>query len=136
MNLPGSTSPRTTEHDRQDLAEQREFPETKNLDEYYLVNKKPYGFEYFNIDEGVHEIPSFQKWAQEIDDFIKEKIEDESLDNSLETYHNIMDVLVDTMGLHPDTENRVKMKKLYGWIKGVLKPQLIIDRRKRKILDA
>ena len=111
-----------------------EYPPPENLDEYYLAKKQPYGFEYFGVDEKAQKVKSYQKWAQGIDDFVREEIEIQQLENTLGVYKNLIDEIAFALELRPEINGAVRLEKTYKWIKNVLGPQRKINRRKREIL--
>jgi len=108
-----------------------EFPEATNLEEYYVSQKKPYGLEYFGIEDGFE---TYNTYAQEIDDFIKGEIENNLLENSLGTYRAIIEELMLSMGLDSKLDTIEKFKKVHGWIKKVIKPQRLLEEKKKNIL--
>lgn len=79
-------------------------------------------------------MPTFKEWAAGIDDFVRMEIVNNQLEDSLETYNNIISSIMKGMGLHKDTVGSVKMERLYRWINEVVRPQKLIEYRKRQIL--
>lgn len=110
------------------------WPEAKTLDEYRMTRKAPYAFAYFNVGEDVQKIPSFQNWAVGIDDFVHLEIVNNKLEDSLDTYHNVLSSIIKGMSINKDTVGSVKMEKLYRWINEVIRPQKEIEYRKKRIL--
>lgn len=91
--------------------------------------------EYFNLDESIRGIDTYKEWAKGIDEFVMNEIEYSSLENSLKTYDHIINGILESIGLNPDTNGAVKMEKLFNWISKVLIPERDLSRRKQEIIN-
>ena len=114
--------------------EDKQFPEPTNLDEYYAIKQQPYAFDYFQLEE-VANISTYQKYAEFIDEFVREEIKSKSLTNSFDTYKHIVEDILYNLNLHPDTTGNIKIERIYRWIKNILTPQRKIKERKRKLFN-
>jgi hypothetical protein len=103
------------------------------LDEYHLAKKQPYGLEYFGIDKPVK---LYTEYAEGLDEFVKEQIESNQLENNLESYKVIMDSIMASMMLSDEIRGSAKLEKIYKWVTKILGPQRKLEEKKRKILGA
>ena len=79
-------------------------------------------------------MPTYQKYAEYIDTFVRDEIYLKSLTDSFDTYHDIIGSLLSNLNLDKNTIGIVKMERLYKWIKGILLPRQKIDKRKKELL--
>ena len=131
-NLQSNISPRGSSGGTRYLVE-KQFPEPENLNEYYAIKKQPYAFDFFNVGE-LKSLPTYQKYAEYIDTFVRDEIYLKSLTDSFDTYHDIIGSLLSNLNLDKNTIGIVKMERLYKWIKGILLPRQKIDKRKKELL--
>ena len=111
-----------------------EFPEAETVEEYIATRKEPYTFHYFQMPDELRGIESYKEWGEFIDSFVLSEIDFLQLEDSVRSYENILDEVVYSLGIREDTVSKVKVEKLYKWIKNVLIPQRKIERRKKEIL--
>ena len=78
---------------------------------------------------------SYQKWADFIDTYIGSEVVENNIEDSVGAYHRILDDIIMSLNLNPDTKSSVKLDKIYRWLKNVIIPQQKIDRRKKEILN-
>ena len=135
MNLPSNTSRSNVIHEEIEIDGKRDFPKPETVNEYYEFKNEPYSLEYFNLSPELRKMERYQKYAQYLDDFVMGEIKDNSLDNNLDSYSNILSEVMESIQMNPDTTSLVKLEKLYNWIKNVLTPQRNLDRRKKEILN-
>ena len=131
-NLQSNTPRESHSHEDFRLAEQQEFPEPTNLEEYEIAFKKPYALEYFQFNDDLRNVETYNDRAKEIDEFVKGEINLFEMEDNLETYKAVIDEMLISLNLHPNTSGVVKMEKLYNWIKNVITPQRDIMRRRKQ----
>lgn len=104
--------------------------EVKNLDEYQQWYKEPYSLKFFEVSN----LPTFTKYADTIESYVRSQIESLHLSDTLDSYRSVIREVERAMGLQENAESSWKMEKIAKWIKGILMPQSKIEERKRRIL--
>jgi len=79
-------------------------------------------------------MPTYRKYAEVIDEYIKNEITTKELENTLETYDHIVSKLFESMGISDDISSMIKLEKLYHWITRIIGPQTKLEESKRLIL--
>lgn len=110
--------------------------EPLTVEEYVATRNEPYSLHYLGLPQELRQASSYKKYGEFIDNFISNEIAENQLQDGIDTYTNIINDLISSIGLSDNTKANVKLDKLYRWIKYVIAPQRKIENRKRKILNA
>jgi len=113
----------------------REYPPVENIDEYIESRKEPYTLEYFSLPKNLRGVKTYQKYGENIDNFVRDEMVRLNLNNKIETYKSIIDDILSSLDIHQETNAMVKLEKINKWIKNVLLPQRKIDLNKLNILE-
>jgi len=54
------------------------------------------------------------------------------MENNLESYDSIIEDILTSLGVHPQTSGVVKLEKLYNWVKNYLNPKREIERKRNQ----
>jgi len=103
------------------------------LAEYVESRKQPYAFEFLNLGKEFGTFPLYQKWGGQIDEFVKSEMDSMQLNDTIESYESILRNVLDSIGVHPETNSRVVLEKLYKWITKIVAPQRKLERRREEI---
>ena len=76
----------------------------------------------------------YYKYAKYLDEFVAGEMEDNSLEDNLESFDNVLKDIMKSIKMNPDTNSLVKLEKLYSWIKRVLIPNRDIERKRKEII--
>ena len=112
------------------------MPEAVTVSEYIATRKESYSLYHLGIPQELRGVSNYQKYGEFIDNFINDEINLNQLEDNIDSYRNILDGIMASIGLDENTKANIKLDKLYRWIKNVVIPQGKIERKKRKILNA
>ena len=109
--------------------------EPLTVEEYVATRNEPYSLHYLGLPQELRSVSNYKKYGEFIDSFISNEVAENQLEDGVDTYTNIINDLISSIGLSGNTKANVKLDKLYRWIKYVITPQRKIENRKRKILN-
>lgn len=136
ITTPISNLPTDSYRPRSDKADvevvQKELPTPDTLEAYLGVFQKPYALSHFGVT--APEMPAYQGWADIIDTYVQNEMEQKNFKDSLSTYREIIDSVVGSLGLDHRVDGHTRMRKVALWIRDVLLPSQRIELKKQRIL--
>jgi len=81
---------------------------------YKQVNKIPYTAKYFNVEP--MEIPMINGKLNRIEDYIKSQIERRGLEDTTESYDNIMQEIFEAMGIEKTLRSDIRLDKIVKFL--------------------
>ena len=105
---------------------------------YEKMRGKPYSAEYFKIDVWDEltdelDIDGLKGKARTVDEWIREKIKREKLEDNVDTYKTVLEQYKDELNIHKTLRNDEKLDRIVKYI-ALLKKQRKLDERKRELL--
>ena len=120
------------------------IPEKSKIDPplsiYEKENGKPYTADYFKIIgwellEGEYDIDKIRDKVHLIEEWIRDKIKNSNLEDSLESYKNIMERYFNELNIGKTEKNESKLERIYLYLQ-LLKKQKKIDDERRELIDS
>jgi hypothetical protein len=81
---------------------------------YKQVNKIPYTAKYFNVERS--EIPMINGTLNRIEDYVKSQIERRGLEDTLESYNNVMQEIFEAMGMEKTLRSDIRLDKIVKFL--------------------
>jgi len=131
------------EPERLEKVEDRQAEPTKTippLSVYNKINGKPYSVDFFDIKEWDlinGDMPDFEdkiKKVNLIEDYIGDEIDEYNLEDSVESYQNLIDKYIKILDIKPTEKSESKLERVYLYLELMAK-QKKLDKRRREILD-
>ena len=108
------------------------------LSAYEKVEGKPYSVEHFKVDnwdilDDTTDITNLRGKIKTIESFINRVIGEDDLEDSLETYKNIMDQYNKTLNIKSNEKTSLKIERLSSYF-NLLNKQKDLEEKRRKLL--
>lgn len=105
---------------------------------YEKMRERPYTAEYFKLTDwdaltDELDVLGTKEKARTVEEWVKEKIKREKLEDTTETYNEILDQYKDELGIKKTLKNDEKLDRIVKYI-ALLKKQRKLDERKRELL--
>ena len=108
------------------------------LSAYDKITGKPYSVEYFkidewdNIDEDVPDVFDKKAKVKFVEDWVKERIKKLNLEDSIESYDEIMNQYKQELNISKTEKNESKLDRIYSYFK-LLAKQAKLDKQRREL---
>jgi hypothetical protein len=136
-------SPKVAETKAEKPSEAPKIPEKVDTEPPLSIYEKmkgvPYTAEHFGLTQYMEidpemDVKDYKGKAKEIDRWISDRIKENKLEDTLESYKSYIDRYKSELGIAKTLKNEEKVERIYAYIK-LLKKQHTIDERRRELLD-